>query len=82
MLELEQNDTCPNSSPHPHSFIAVGQNLKEKNKLNYGPSKYSTLECDIDHTVGLFGRFCLFHTCIDKKVHHVAYYSHLDSRVV
>ena len=41
-----------------------------------------TLECDIDHTVGLFGRFCLFHTCIDQKVHHVVYYSHLDSCVV
>ena len=41
-----------------------------------------TLECDIDHTVGLFGRFSLFHTCIDQKVHHVVYYSHLDSHVV
>ena len=26
-----------------------------------------TLECNIDHTVGLFGRFSLFHTCIDQK---------------
>ena len=41
-----------------------------------------TLECNIDHTVGLFGRFSLFHTCIDQKVHHVVYYSHLDSHVV
>ena len=45
-------------------------------------SEKTTLECDIDHTVGLFGMFCLFHTCIDQKVHHVVYYSHLDSRVV
>ena len=41
-----------------------------------------TLECDIDHMVGLFGRFSLFHTCIDQKIHQVVYYSHMDSCVV
>ena len=40
-----------------------------------------TLECDIDHPIVLFRRFSLFHTCIDQKVHHVVYSSHLDSHV-
>ena len=41
-----------------------------------------TLKCGIDHTVGLFRRFALFHPCFDQKVYRVVYSSHLDSCVV
>ena len=30
-----------------------------------------TLECGIDHSVGLCRRFALFHPCFEKNVHHV-----------
>ena len=33
----------------------------------------TTLECRIDHTIGLFCRFALFHPCFDQNVYHVVY---------
>ena len=41
-----------------------------------------TLECNIDHTIGLFRRFALFHTCIDQKVNCFVYSNPMDSYVV
>ena len=56
----------------------------EEEKKPFGPklSVSVTLECSIDHTVGLFRRFALFHPCLDQKVYRVVYSAHLDNRVV